>query len=676
MILSNDAIVFGTSFGVRGQLQLDTFTNRQSGYDWSVVGGGAFGISVDACDERPWVAQDMRLTEVAGDSRGLVTKFTHPTGLEAVQTVQCFDGFSTLRFQCSVTCKEGGSASCVTDLSPLRFRVRKAEGLRVHTIRRDQYRLETTVVGNEPFVIHGGRWNRPEHAGWLVLEDMQAKECLLIGIEWERDWELALTPVDSGLEVIFRLLGYRRDLEAGEALKSPRLFVSLSTGDLDDAANRSRQFLSAHVFPKKLKDFPWVSYDIWSTDHEGVEESLIGEMDFAADLGVDVFYVDASWWVGSSVLGTGAWGLGLGSYEEDRRKFPSGLRSLSDRAHRLGLRFGLWVDPMIIDVGHVDRGLVPSYWLVQENGVDSELRIGVPDWPPVKQLCTGSVDVQDYLIGKLSSIVERFALDWLKWDDSALALPCCTRTDHGHGAQDGNLEALKGKYRICAALLERFPNLVIEQCGYPARLDYGLASYVRSNWLSDASTPSVHVRNNMEIACYIYPASYNAAWILRDDETRQENDRMTVDSIVRSRMMGLFGLGTLTGQLSERISLLPQSLLDGIKRNVIHYKNFRNLLSQNTWHLSSYNREPDDWQAMEFSAWDGGQAVALLFRGDSGLGSYTLKPRGLDPDATFTVECFDARVVRSESGRSLMEVGIPVYLERMEASEIVLITKK
>lgn len=546
----------------------------------------------------------------------------------------------------------------------------------MHTIRRDQYRLETTVVGYEPFVIHGGRWNRPEHAGWLVLEDMQAKECLLIGIEWERDWELALTPVDSGLEVIFRLLGYRRDLEAGEALKSPRLFVSLSTGDLDDAANRSRQFLSAHVFPKKLKDFPWVSYDIWSTDHEGVEESLIGEMDFAADLGVDVFYVDASWWVGSSVLGTGAWGLGLGSYEEDRRKFPSGLRSLSDRAHRLGLRFGLWVDPMIIDVGHVDRGLVPSYWLVQENGVDSELRIGVPDWPPVKQLCTGSVDVQDYLIGKLSSIVERFALDWLKWDDSALALPCCTRTDHGHGAQDGNLEALKGKYRICAALLERFPNLVIEQCGYPARLDYGLASYVRSNWLSDASTPSVHVRNNMEIACYIYPASYNAAWILRDDETRQENDRMTVDSIVRSRMMGLFGLGTLTGQLSERISLLPQSLLDGIKRNVIHYKNFRNLLSQNTWHLSSYNREPDDWQAMEFSAWDGGQAVALLFRGDSGLGSYTLKPRGLDPDATFTVECFDARVVRSESGRSLMEVGIPVYLERMEASEIVLITKK
>lgn len=676
MILSNDAIVFGTSFGVRGQLQLDTFTNRQSGYDWSVVGGGAFGISVDACDERPWVAQDMRLTEVAGDSRGLVTNFTHPTGLEAVQTVQCFDGFSTLRFQCSVTCKEGGSASCVTDLSPLRFRVRKAEGLRVHTIRRDQYRLETTVVGNEPFVIHGGRWNRPEHAGWLVLEDMQAKECLLIGIEWERDWELALTPVDSGLEVIFRLLGYRRDLEAGEALKSPRLFVSLSTGDLDDAANRSRQFLSAHVFPKKLKDFPWVSYDIWSTDHEGVEESLIGEMDFAADLGVDVFYVDASWWVGSSVLGTGAWGLGLGSYEEDRRKFPSGLRSLSDRTHRLGLRFGLWVDPMIIDVGHVDRGLVPSYWLVQENGVDSELRIGVPDWPPVKQLCTGSVDVQNYLIGKLSSIVERFALDWLKWDDSALALPCCTRTDHGHGAQDGNLEALKGKYRICAALLERFPNLVIEQCGYPARLDYGLASYVRSNWLSDASTPSVHVRNNMEIACYIYPASYNAAWILRDDETRQENDRMTVDSIVRSRMMGLFGLGTLTGQLSERISLLPQSLLDGIKRNVIHYKNFRNLLSQNTWHLSSYNREPDDWQAMEFSAWDGGQAVALLFRGDSGLGSYTLKPRGLDPDATFTVECFDARVVRSESGRSLMEVGIPVYLERMEASEIVLITKK
>ncbi len=675
MILSNDAIVFGTSFGARGQLQLDTFANRQTGYDWSLGGGGAFGISVEACDGRPWAAQDMRLIEVAGDSRGLVTNFTHPSGLEAVQTVECFDGLSTLRFQCSVTCREGGSASCVTDLGPLRFRVRKAVGLRVHTIRRDQYRLDTTVLGTEPFVIHGGRWNRPEHAGWLVLEDVQARECLLIGIEWERDWELALTPVDNGLELTFRLLGYRRDIEAGEALKSPRLFVSLSTGDLDDAANRSRQFLSAHVFPKKLMDFPWVSYDIWSTDHERVEESLIREMDFAADLGVDVFYVDASWWVGSSVLGTGAWGLGLGSYEEDRRKFPAGLRSLSDRAHRLGLRFGLWVDPMIIDVGHVDRGLVPLYWLVQENGIDSELRIGQEDWPPVKQLCTGSLEVQDYLIHKLSSLVNRFALDWLKWDDSALALPCCTRTDHGHGALDGNFEALKGKYRICAALLESFPELVIEQCGYPARLDYGLASYVRSNWLSDASKPSVHVRNNMEIASYIYPASYNAAWILRDDETIQENDQTTVDAIVRSRMLGLFGLGTLTGQLSERISLLPQSILDGIKRNVLLYKSFRHLLSQNTWHLSPYVREPDDWQAMEFSAWDGGQAVALLFRGASGANSYLLRLRGLDPEATFSVESFDAMLVRTESGRTLMEDGFLVTLEAKEATEIILITK-
>ena len=675
MILSTDSILFGASIGALRQLQLDTFINRQTGYDWAMP-GGAFGIGVEAYDGRPWAAQDMRITEIAGDTLGLATNFTHPTGLEAVQMIQCFDGFATLRFSCSVKCKEIGAASCVTDLSPLRFQVRKAEGLRVHTIRRDRYRLDTTVIGTEPFVIRGGRWNRPEHAGWLVLEDVQARECLLIGIEWERDWELALTPVDDGLEVTFRLLGYRRDLKSGQALESPTLFVSLSSGDLDDAANRSRHFLSSHVFPQKLKDFPWVSYDIWSTDHEGVEQALTREMDFAADLGVDVFYVDASWWAGSSVLGTGAWGLGLGCYEEDRRKFPSGLRSLSDRAHRQGLRFGLWVDPMIIDVGHVERGLVPAYWLVQESGVDSELRIGQEDWPPVKQLCTGSFEVQDYLIKKLSSLVDRFALDWLKWDDSALALPCCTRTDHGHDALDGNLEALKGKYRICAALLKGFPELVIEQCGYPARLDYGLASYVRSNWLSDASTPSVHVRNNMEIACYIYPASYNAAWILRDDETRQENDRTTVDAIVRSRMLGLFGLGTLTGQLSERISLLPQSLVDGIKRNVLLYKRFRHLLSQNTWHLSPHIREPDDWQVMEFSAWDGGQAVALLFRGDSGADSYLLRPRGLEPEALYTVESIDSGLDTSESGRILMQSGTLVSLEMKEASAIVLITKK
>jgi alpha-galactosidase len=509
----------------------------------------------------------------------------------------------------------------------------------------------------------------------MVLEDPAARECLYIGIEWEREWEMVLAPSANGIDLSFHLDSYENDLLPGGFVQSPAIFIGLSHGDLDDASNKMKDYLCRHVFPSVLVNFPWISYDIWSTDREDVEKILCEEMDFAVDLGVDLFYIDASWWTGSSIRGKGAWGLGLGCYNEDRRKFPSGLRKMSDRAHQHGLKFGLWVDPMIIDTAHVANGLVPSDWLVQENGVDSELRIGQEDWPPVKQLCTGCPGVQDYLIDKLTALVEKYNLDWLKWDDSALATPFCNRTDHGHGKANGNYEAVRGKYAVCAALIRKYPDLVIEQCGYPARLDYGLAQFVRANWLSDASTPSVHVRNNMEIACYIYPASYNAAWILRDDETLSESDPIVIDSIVRSRMMGLFGMGTLTGKLSERISLLPQTIQDGIRRNIPHYKSFRHLLAQHAWHLSPQKREADQWQAMEFSAWDGNEAVTLIFRGSSPIGANRICLRGLIDEAEYQVSLNDAAIKLIASGKVLMDQGLTVNLNKKEASEIIRIRR-
>jgi hypothetical protein len=69
---------------------------------------------------------------------------------------------------------------------------------------------------------------------------------------------------------------------------------------------------------------------------------LLREVDFSAKLGVDVFNMDASWYLGSSKKGTGDWGCGHGHYADDRQKYPSGLASISHRVHEVGMKFGLW----------------------------------------------------------------------------------------------------------------------------------------------------------------------------------------------------------------------------------------------------------------------------------------------------------------------------------------------
>ena len=158
----------------------------------------------------------------------------------------------------------------------------------------------------------------------------------------------------------------------------------------------------------------------------------------------------------------------------------------------------------------------------------------------------------------MGDAVERYGLDWLKWDNSGLPGPVCNRADHGHQATDGALAALKGQYEIWEYLHGRFPKLMLEECGYPSRLDYGLARNVQAHWLADSTQPALHVRQNQLHASYVFPAAHNEAWVIRCGEIEGAKDPALLDTLVRSRMVGLFGIGTLTGKLTERASLYPQ----------------------------------------------------------------------------------------------------------------------
>src|SRR5208337_2030983 len=89
-----------------------------------------------------------------------------------------------------------------------------------------------------------------------------------------------------------------------------------------------------------------------------------------------------------------------------------------------------------------------------------------------------------------------------------------------------------------------------------------------------------------------------------------------IDTILRSRMMGSFGFGTLHGNLSECVSLYPPSVIEAAVRSVKAYKSFRHLLAEDAYHLSPWG-QPGAWQLMQFAAADRGEAVVFLFRNGS-----------------------------------------------------------
>jgi alpha-galactosidase len=456
------------------------------------------------------------------------------------------------------------------------------------------------------------------------------------------------------------------------------VFLGLAQGEREQAFLTARRYLQRHAFPAPLKNWPWVVYDFWATDPQGVEDALLREVEFAAKLGVDIFVHDASWYAGSSHKGTGDWGCGLGNYQDDREKFPMGLAAISHRVHAAGMKFGLWVGPNVVDSRLVGAA-IPQQWLARIDG--KELTLKPEGWESsVHQVCLGCRDYIDFLKKELTRIVRDYELDWLKWDNSGIpASPAnCTRADHGHQTGDASYASLAGQYEIFDLLHSTFPDLVLEQCGYGSRLDYGLARTIRSNWMSDASYPSESVRHSALVASRLYPSGDNGGWIVAEDKALLEsaNDPAALDAIFRSRMFCLFGFGTLLGQLKERISLFPEPVLEAARRNMTVFKRYRHLLQQDSYCLVEGTNGKDQPQAIQFVSTSADESVVLVFKAESKQDIVQLPLRGLREDADYEITFTNQNQTLRAPSDDLLSKGIAVALAQPATSEVVFLRNR
>ncbi len=646
--------------------RLLSLRSQHTGFEWAAANRAMEPVFASDAISRP--AWNVVSSGGAGELR---IHFETPERVTAGQRCRVLSDVPVIEVGCEFRNSSASAISAVTSFGPIRIPLRLDLGpLQVHCIRRNSYAAERLPV-EEGLELHGGRWNGPEHCGLLVLEAIESHEFLIVGIEWERGWRYKLARTNEALWLQVDISDLRHDMAPGELLAAPPVFLALKNGTADDAFGTAQKYLKAHVFPKPLPDSPWVVYDIWGTESQGVEQALLDEMEFAGGLGVELYYVDASWYKGSSKKGNGDWGCGLGNYAEDREKFPHGLAEFSRRVHDKRMKFGLWVGPNIVD-SRLISDPIPRRWVAQQDGVDRILKIKA--WESTcHQVCLGCPDYIEHLKTQLMRIVAEFQLDWLKWDNSGIpGIPgLCNRADHGHQAGDGSYAALAGQYEIFRHLHERFPNLVLEQCGYGSRLDYGLARTIRANWLSDSSFPSSHVRENALVASHIYPSYYNGGWVVKDPELDKTKDPDILDTIFRSRMIGLFGFGTINGTLPERVSLYPAAVLDAARRNIPVYKKYRHLLYAQAYHLFPPAGSPEQWQAVQFC--DGTEGVILCFRGKSTQSTMRLPVRGLRAEATYRVTAVNGGAAQSISGRKLMRDGLIATLGKPEMSNIFLL---
>lgn len=509
---------------------------------------------------------------------------------------------------------------------------------------------------------------KAEFSDWLVLENEDAGESMLVGGEpglgvlgWKADTISSATGTTlragtilikdkkSGPAPVF-------ELAPGATVETPISFFALAKGDTDNVGNETFRYLKQYVFQAPLPDSPLVTYCIWLTEKNS-EAALLKELGLAKRVGFDVFYHDATWYEGASVVpGMNDWTSGLGSYREDKEKFPHGLQALSDAVHATGLKFGLWVDPGNVDAVRVTSGEIPQEWLAMIDG--KELGGAHPSLAPTKQLCLGDPKVVAWIEKQLGDIIEKWHLDWIKWDPSSTVSYECNRTDHGHGKTDGAYAAYRGRMEIMRYLLDRFPNLSGFEC------DPSL-QFARTNPGPQSLLPGGYT-NEFITGPMLSPNVWGSLATIGQGEAGRENlsarwySASALDYYFRKKFMHGVTFGNINGMSSQFLSAAPPGFVEAFERNLLFFKQYRHLLLEDVYHPKV---DAAGWSSIQYVMDDSSESVVYIFRDKSQVADTKVHLRGLDAKAKYRVTSLNDRPGRDRdiSGESLLN-GIAVHL--------------
>ena len=237
-------------------------------------------------------------------------------------------------------------------------------------------------------------------------------------------------------------------------------------------------------------------------DHEG-QAKLAGK---AAAMGVELFVVDDGWFGARDDDRAG-----LGDWVVNRRKFPEGLAPLIDRVRSLGMQFGIWVEPEMVNP-------------------DSDLYRAHPDWiyhfptrPRTEarnQLIVnlGRDDVQDHLFDALDGLLSENDISFVKRDmNRPFSEPGWPEAPGGRDREVW-VRHVRGLYELLGRLRERRPQVDFESCsGGGGRADLGILRPAEQVWTSDNTDPHdrLFIQEGFSMA---YPARAMACWVADGSE--------------------------------------------------------------------------------------------------------------------------------------------------------------
>ncbi len=381
-------------------------------------------------------------------------------------------------------------------------------------------------------------------------------------------------------------------LQPGESFEAPEGVMSYTPCGFTDLSRNMHDFVRKHVvrgkWKKKVRP---VLLNSWEACYFNFDENkLLSLARTAKEIGVELFVMDDGWFGKRNEADSS-----LGDWTPNTEKLPGGIKGIADKITKLGMMFGIWVEPEMVNVDSDLYRRHPEYVMEVPGKPQSEGR-------NQRILDLSQKKVEDHLFNEMKRVFSSGNISYVKWDMNRIFSEVYSKSLPADRQGEVSHRYMLGLYSLLRRLTEAFPDILFEGCAAGGnRFDLGMMCFFPQIWASDNTDAYCRLKIQESIS-YGYPMSVVASHV--SGVPNHQTLRITpLSSRFNVAAMGILGYELNVKDMKPEIKSV-------VKQDIQTYKSWRKVLTFGDF----YRNFHDGIYEFTIVSRNRKEAVGILFR--------------------------------------------------------------
>lgn len=434
--------------------------------------------------------------------------------------------------------------------------------------------------------------------------------------------------------------GFCWRLEAGEYFTAPEVVLSYSGDGFSRLSHHFHDAYRQYLLPPGFwKRKPPVLLNSWeAVEFDFTEETLISMAECAKALGIGLFVVDDGWFGNRNQDKSG-----LGDWRSNRDKLPGGIERVAEKIHGMGMQFGIWIEPEMVNEDSCLFRKHPD-WCLQIPGRAPNLERGQ------LVLDIAREDVREYLFASIGKVLAETKADYVKWDMNRSLADVWSAALLPSRQGEVSHRYILGLYELMGRFTEAFPEILWESCsGGGGRFDAGILYYMPQIWCSDNTDAADRIRIQYGTS-FGYPICSMGAHV-SSCPNGQTGRNVPLAARAEVAMAGTFGY-------EMDVRTFTEEEKKQVRQQIADYERLAQMIREGDYYRLTNPEEKRELAAWQFSKKDGSEALVSVVSLHAAANPpfQSVRLRGLNPQGIYQIEGKE----QLYRGNALMNAGLPI----------------